>query len=50
MLTAYSDPPYVKSARESGATGFVIKPIDSRSLLPHIESAYRSYLNPTYRD
>jgi YesN/AraC family two-component response regulator len=45
MLTAYSDPVYVESALDLGAAGYVLKPIDSRSLMPHIETAYRAFLN-----
>lgn len=39
LLTAYSDKELVKTASEIGAQGYVVKPIDERSLIPAVELA-----------
>jgi len=41
MLTAYSD--YVKEAREIGACGYIIKPLEERSLLPQLQEALQRF-------
>lgn len=39
LLTAYSDKEFVKTASEIGAHGYLVKPIDERSLIPAVELA-----------
>jgi two-component system, response regulator PdtaR len=39
FLSAYSDEESVKSASESGALGYLVKPVEIRRLVPAIESA-----------
>ncbi len=39
MLSAYSDPTYVARATNSGALGYIVKPIDIGQLLPVIQAA-----------
>lgn len=40
LLTAYSDKELIKSAKSAGVTGYLVKPIEQRHLLPTIEVAY----------
>lgn len=39
LLTAFSDSEFVKEAKESGVSGYIIKPIDERAFIPAIEIA-----------
>ncbi|EJN93718.1 ANTAR domain-containing response regulator [Streptococcus ratti] len=39
LLTAYSEQELVQTASEIGAQGYVVKPIDERSLIPAVELA-----------
>ena len=39
LLTAYSGSEIVNEAKKSGAMGYIVKPIDEKSLLPEIEVA-----------
>lgn len=39
MLTAYSGDEFVNKVKEIGAIGYIIKPIDEKSLIPQIEIA-----------
>lgn len=39
MLTAYSEREFVNQAKEVGAAGYLVKPIDEKSLVPSIELA-----------
>ncbi len=39
LLTAYSDMEFVEQAKESGVDGYLVKPIDEKSLVPSIEMA-----------
>lgn len=39
LLTAHSDPGVVKQATESGAMGYLVKPVDISQLVPAIETA-----------
>ena len=41
LLTAFSDRDIIARAGKAGVTGYLIKPIDHRSLLPTIEVAYQ---------
>jgi response regulator NasT len=38
-LTAYSEPEIVIQAAESGAMGYLVKPVDTTQLIPAIETA-----------
>lgn len=40
LLTAFSDRDIIARASKAGVTGYLLKPIDQRSLLPTIEVAY----------
>ena len=40
LLTAFSDRDVIARASKAGVTGYLLKPIDQRSLLPTIEVAY----------
>ena len=39
LLTAYDDRKYVEGARDSGVSGYMVKPVDEKSLAPSIEMA-----------
>ena len=39
MLTAYSDREFVEQAKLSCVAGYIVKPIDERSLIPNVEVA-----------
>lgn len=39
MLTAFNDPDIIQRASAAGVTGYLVKPIDQRSLLPTLEVA-----------
>ena len=39
LLTAFHDPDIIQRASEAGVTGYLVKPIDQRSLLPTLEVA-----------
>ena len=39
LLTAYSEREYIDGAKESGVSGYLVKPIDEKSLVPSIELA-----------
>ncbi|MBC8585247.1 ANTAR domain-containing response regulator [Youxingia wuxianensis] len=39
LSTAYSDDNFIKTAKELGVMGYVVKPIDQKSLIPAIEVA-----------
>ena len=41
MMTAYNDKQFVEKAGEFGALGYLVKPVDERSLTPTIEIARR---------
>ncbi len=41
MLTAYNDKQFVDKAADFGAQGYLVKPIDERSLIPTIEIAIK---------
>lgn len=44
FLTAYSDDIFIEGAKKSGVFGYVVKPIDEKSLLPTIKIAYAKSL------
>ena len=37
MLTAYSEREFVEQANDYGVSGYLVKPIDEKSLIPNIE-------------
>lgn len=39
MLTAYSEKDFIEQAKSAGAAGYLVKPIEERSLVPSIELA-----------
>ena len=39
MLTAYSGKEFIEKVKEIGAIGYIVKPIDERSLIPQVEIA-----------
>ncbi|QHI72606.1 response regulator [Aminipila terrae] len=39
LLTAYSDQEFINCAKTIGASGFIVKPIDEKELVPSIEIA-----------
>jgi len=39
VLTAYSGSEFIEEAKAAGVTGYIVKPIDERTLLPEIEIA-----------
>jgi len=39
ILTAYSDKEFVEQAKANGVSGYLVKPIDEKSLIPSIEMA-----------
>lgn len=39
LLTAYSEREFIDSAKELGVSGYLVKPIDEKSLIPSIELA-----------
>ncbi|HHV65711.1 MAG TPA: response regulator [Peptococcaceae bacterium] len=39
LATAYSDSKFIEAAKSHGVMGYIVKPIDSRSLIPAIEVA-----------
>lgn len=39
LLTAYSDDDFINSATKIGVSGYIVKPIDEKSLVPNIEVA-----------
>lgn len=39
VLTAYSGSEFIEEAKAAGVTGYIVKPIDERNLLPEIEIA-----------
>ncbi len=39
LVTAYSDSEFIKSATDIGVSGYMVKPIDEKSLVPNIEIA-----------
>lgn len=39
LLTAFNDPDLIQRASQAGVTGYLVKPIDQRSLLPTLEVA-----------
>ncbi len=43
MLTAFSDERYRDQARQVGACGYVVKPVDKETLLPQLEAAFKAY-------
>jgi len=43
MLTAFSNAEYKEQARQIGACGYVVKPIDRETLLPQLEAALKSF-------
>ena len=44
LLTAFSDPDIIRRAGDAGVTGYLVKPVDQRSLLPTIEVAWAQSL------
>ena len=42
MLTAYADENYQQQAREIGASGYIIKPVTTETLLPQLHAAWSS--------
>lgn len=40
LLTAYSDNDIIKSAGDIGITGYLVKPVDEKSIKPTLEMAY----------
>jgi len=45
MLTAYNDDEYRARAMLAGASGYVLKPVTSTTLIPEANEAYRKFLN-----
>lgn len=43
MLTAYSTEEYQRRAQETGAAGYILKPITSQTLLPELRDAYARF-------
>lgn len=43
MLTAFSDQSFQDQARQIGASGYIVKPIDKDTLLPQLEEASKTY-------
>ena len=43
LLTAYSEREFIDSAKEIGVSGYLVKPIDEKSLIPSIELAVARY-------
>ena len=43
MLTAFAEPEYKDQARQIGACGYVVKPIDQDTLVPQLEAAYKMW-------
>lgn len=41
MLTAFSEDLYREQAKQMGACGFVVKPIDQDTLFPQLETAWK---------
>lgn len=39
LLSAYSDPGFVEKAKKAGVTGYLVKPLDVKSLVPTLEVA-----------
>lgn len=39
MLTAYSEREFIEQAKDCGVSGYLVKPIDEKSLVPNIELA-----------
>ena len=39
LLTAYSESSYIEGAKESGVSGYLVKPVDEKALVPCIELA-----------
>lgn len=39
LITAYSDDDFINSATKIGVSGYIVKPIDEKSLVPNIEVA-----------
>ena len=39
MMTAYSEREFIEQAKECGVGGYLVKPIDEKSLIPNIEVA-----------
>lgn len=39
MMTAYSEREFIEQAKECGVGGYLVKPIDEKSLIPNIEMA-----------
>ena len=37
MMTAYSEREFIEQAKECGVGGYLVKPIDEKSLIPNIE-------------
>ena len=46
MLTAFSTDDYRTKASEIGACGYVLKPVSTVTLLPHLEAAFEKFNNP----
>lgn len=45
MLTAYSDQGHIEKAREYGAAGYLVKPVDSKTLIPGLCKALNQFYN-----
>jgi YesN/AraC family two-component response regulator len=45
MLTAYNDEEYRSRALMAGASGYVLKPVTSTTLIPEANEAYRRFLS-----
>ena len=43
MLTAFSDAEYRTRAQALGASGYILKPITSETLMPELEAAFQRY-------
>lgn len=39
LLTAYSGPEFIEKAKKIGAMGYIVKPVDEKSLIPTLEVA-----------
>ena len=45
MLTAFSDEEYLNKAQAIGASGYILKPVTSDTLLPQLRKGYEAFLN-----
>ncbi|WP_035356708.1 ANTAR domain-containing response regulator [Acetobacterium malicum] len=47
LLTAYSDDVFIEGAKNVGVFGYVVKPVDEKSLIPALKIAYAKSLETT---